>query len=108
MNKLTLALLLSFLFLQPSQELLGQRRKNNTVNYKDSLFNGIEYRSIGPFRGGRAGTVSGVANNPNLYYMGTAGGGVWKTTDAGNTWENISDGYYGGSIGALASIGIRP
>jgi len=101
MNKLFLALLISFLFLQPTQELLAQRKKNK-VSYKDSLFNGMEYRSIGPFRGGRAGTVSGVINNPNLYYMGTAGGGVWKTTDAGNTWENISDGFYGGSIGALA------
>ena len=62
----------------------------------------MEYRLIGPFRGGRAGTVTGVANNTNLYYMGTAGGGVWKTTDAGNTWQCISDGYFGGSIGAVA------
>ena len=62
----------------------------------------MEYRSIGPFRGGRSGTVSGVANNPNLYYMGTAGGGVWKTSDAGNTWKSISDNFFGGSIGALA------
>ena len=62
----------------------------------------MEYRLIGPFRGGRAGTVTGVGNNTNLYYMGTAGGGVWKTTDAGNTWQCISDGYFGGSIGAVA------
>jgi photosystem II stability/assembly factor-like uncharacterized protein len=62
----------------------------------------MEYRSIGPFRGGRSGTVSGVASNPNLYYMGTAGGGVWKTSDAGNTWKSISDNFFGGSIGALA------
>jgi photosystem II stability/assembly factor-like uncharacterized protein len=101
MYKLFLALLISFLFLQPTQNLWGQRKKN-AISFSDSLYNGMEYRSIGPFRGGRAGTVSGVANNPNLYYMGTAGGGVWKTTDAGNSWENISDGFYGGSIGALA------
>ena len=56
---------------------------------------------VGPFRGGRAGTAV-FLNNPNLYYMGTAGGGVWKTVDAGNTWESISDGYFGGSIGAIA------
>ncbi len=85
---------------QPCQDLYAQRKKN-TISYDDSLYNGMEYRLIGPFRGGRAGTVAGVANNPNLYYMGTAGGGVWKTTDAGNTWECISDGYFGGSIGAV-------
>jgi photosystem II stability/assembly factor-like uncharacterized protein len=101
MYKLFLALLTSFLFLQPCHDLWGQRNKKK-VSYNDSIYNGMEYRSIGPFRGGRAGTVSGVANNPNLYYMGTAGGGVWKTNDAGNTWESISDNFFGGSIGALA------
>ncbi|MGC1515812.1 MAG: glycosyl hydrolase [Maribacter sp.] len=96
-----LTLLIAFFALQPGQDLNAQRKKN-TVSYNDSLYNGMEYRMIGPFRGGRAGTVAGVANNPNLYYMGTAGGGVWKTTDAGNSWECISDGYFGGSIGAIA------
>ena len=83
----------------------AQRRKSskaNTHTFSESLYDGMQWRSIGPFRGGRAGTVSGVLNNPNLYYMGTAGGGVWKTTDAGNTWSCISDGYFGGSIGAVA------
>ena len=77
----------------------GQSKKSK-INYDESLYNSIEYRLIGPFRGGRAGTAVGVLNNPNLYYMGTAGGGVWKTQDAGSTWEPISDGYFGGSIGA--------
>lgn len=62
----------------------------------------MKWRLVGPFRGGRAGTVTGVNNNPNLYYMGTAGGGVWRTQDGGNTWNCISDGYFGGSIGAVA------
>ena len=79
----------------------GQSKKS-IINYDESLYNSIEYRLIGPFRGGRAGTAVGVLNNPNLYYMGTAGGGVWKTQDAGSTWEPISDGYFGGSIGAIA------
>ena len=79
----------------------GQSKKSK-LNYDQSLYNSIEYRLIGPFRGGRAGTAVGVLNNPNLYYMGTAGGGVWKTEDSGSTWEPISDGYYGGSIGAIA------
>ncbi len=75
---------------------------NNTLSYEESLYEGVQWRSIGPYRGGRAGTVSGVIGNNNLYYMGTAGGGVWKTEDAGNTWQCISDGYFGGSIGAVA------
>ena len=63
----------------------------------------IKYRtSRSPLEEERAGTVTGVNNNRNLYYMGTAGGGVWKTEDAGNSWESISDGYFGGSIGAVA------
>ena len=62
---------------------------------------GMEWRLVGPFRGGRSAAVCGVIGNRNLYYMGTAGGGVWRTTDAGQTWECISDGYFGGSIGAV-------
>jgi len=83
----------------------AQRKKKNSTtveNYAESLYDGVQWRLVGPFRGGRSGTASGVLNNPNLYYMGTAGGGVWKTTDAGNTWSCISDGYFGGSIGAVA------
>ncbi|WP_431163622.1 WD40/YVTN/BNR-like repeat-containing protein [Flagellimonas beolgyonensis] len=81
----------------------AQRKKNKTTTtYDQTLYNGMEWRMVGPHRGGRAGTVTGVPNDPNLYYMGTAGGGVWKTSDAGNSWECISDGYFGGSIGAVA------
>ena len=72
------------------------------ISYNENLYNSIDYRLIGPFRGGRSGTVSGVVGDDNTYYMGTAGGGVWKTTDAGNTWKSISDGYFGGSIGSIA------
>ncbi|MGB3546047.1 MAG: glycosyl hydrolase [Saprospiraceae bacterium] len=68
----------------------------------DSLPITLKYRNIGPFRGGRSAAVTGVAGKPNLYYMGAAGGGVWKTTDGGQTWTNISDGFFGGSIGAVA------
>lgn len=78
------------------------KNKDVTLSYDESLYKGIQWRSIGPYRGGRAGTVSGVVGNDNLYYMGTAGGGVWKTEDAGNTWNCISDGFFGGSIGAIA------
>ncbi len=66
------------------------------------LFEALEWRLVGPFRGGRSGTTAGIKDNPNLYYMGTAGGGIWRTQDAGNSWECISDGFFGGSIGAVA------
>ncbi|MBT8178098.1 MAG: glycosyl hydrolase [Eudoraea sp.] len=96
--------LVGVLLILPLQENEAQRRKQKApeVSYDETLYQGISWRQLGPFRGGRAGTVSGVLNNPNLYYMGTAGGGVWKTEDAGSTWSCISDGYFGGSIGTIA------
>ena len=67
------------------------------------LLEGLDWRLIGPWRGGRVTTVTGVAGNPMLYYMGATGGGVWKTENAGTTWENISDDYFKvGTIGAVA------
>jgi photosystem II stability/assembly factor-like uncharacterized protein len=62
----------------------------------------LRYRNIGPFRGGRATTVAGVAQRKHEFYMGATGGGVWKTTDAGANWNNVSDGFFAtGSIGAI-------
>lgn len=62
----------------------------------------LKWREVGPSRGGRSCTVSGVASSPHTFYAGYTGGGVWKTIDAGHTWKNISDGFFGGSIGAIA------
>jgi photosystem II stability/assembly factor-like uncharacterized protein len=63
----------------------------------------MKYRSIGPHRGGRVVAVSADSRDTNTYYFGTTGGGVWKTTDAGLTWRNLSDGYFKrASVGALA------
>ncbi|MDT0630173.1 glycosyl hydrolase [Rubrivirga sp. S365] len=67
-----------------------------------ALFSSLEYRLVGPFRGGRASGVAGIAGDPLTYYQAATGGGVWRTTDAGGTWENISDGSFGGSIGSVA------
>jgi hypothetical protein len=72
------------------------------ISYDESLYNAIEWRSIGPYRGGRSAAVTGVPGKPNLFYFGGTGGGVWQTTDAGNSWANISDGYFGSSIGSIA------
>ncbi|MDQ2745799.1 MAG: glycosyl hydrolase [Acidobacteriota bacterium] len=69
----------------------------------------LQYRQIGPFRGGRVGSVAGVASQPNVYYFGATGGGVWKTTDGGAAWENVSDGFFKtGSVGAIAVAESNP
>ncbi len=71
--------------------------------YQPSLYQALHWRNIGPYRGGRVAAVTGVASEPRVYYMGSAGGGVWKTTDAGITWKNVSDGFFKtGSVGAIA------
>lgn len=68
-----------------------------------STFGPLKWRSIGPFRGGRANAIVGVPSQPMVFYAGYTGGGVWKTDDAGLTWKNISDGQFRlGSIGAIA------
>jgi len=69
----------------------------------DSVFKFVKFRNIGPFRGGRSVCASGVVGNALVYYMGTTGGGLWKTEDAGVSWKNVSDGFFKtGSVGAVA------
>jgi photosystem II stability/assembly factor-like uncharacterized protein len=72
------------------------------TTFDASRFQEMRYRQIGPARGGRVTAVTGVASQPHTFYMGSTGGGVWKTTDAGVTWENVSDGFFEvGSMGAI-------
>ena len=67
------------------------------------LVSAVEWRMVGPYRGGRVTTVTGIADKPWLYYMGATGGGVWKTVNGGTTWENLSDEFFKvGTIGAVA------
>jgi photosystem II stability/assembly factor-like uncharacterized protein len=85
----------------------AQKRKNKSsksaIILTDSLFHGLKWRNIGPFRGGRSVTSTGVTGQPHTYYMGATGGGVFKTTDAGITWKNSSDNFFKtGSVGAIA------
>lgn len=68
----------------------------------NELYGGLKWRNIGPFRGGRSVAATGVIGQPQVYYFGSTGGGIWKTSDAGITWNNISDGQLKtGSIGAI-------
>ena len=89
-----------------SSEAFSQRRGSSaapaTTKYDQALYNAIEWRSIGAYRGGRSAAVTGVPGKPNLFYFGSTGGGVWRTTDGGQSWQNLSDGFFGGSIGAVA------
>lgn len=72
----------------------------DTVDAKQ--FQTMKYRGIGPYRGGRVTAVAGIEEDTHTYYMGATGGGVWKTDDAGVTWDNISDGFFNtASIGAI-------
>ncbi|MCY3594584.1 MAG: glycosyl hydrolase [Bacteroidetes bacterium] len=70
--------------------------------YDSTYYSALEFRSVGPYRGGRSAAVSGVPGQPMKAYFGATGGGVWESTTGGASWENISDGYFGGSIGAVA------
>jgi len=66
------------------------------------LWKPYAWREIGPYRGGRSAAVAGIPGDRSTYYFGATGGGVWKTSDGGRTWQNVSDGFFGGSIGAVA------
>ncbi|MEM6804610.1 MAG: glycosyl hydrolase, partial [Bacteroidota bacterium] len=102
-GKLLLLLLLpSFLFSQEE----GKAPKGGEL---DAYYKTVKWRNIGPYRGGRSVSASGVIGDPLTYYMGTTGGGLWKTEDAGQRWDNISDGYFNtGSVGAVAVSASDP
>ena len=93
-----------------SNHVYSQKKSNkkNTQSYNSILHESVKYREIGPFRGGRSAAVVGVSEKPNLFYFGATGGGVWKTENGGETYENISDGYFGGSIGSIAVANDDP
>ena len=102
MKKLYLFFIISSTFIFFSLNANTVNKSSIDIDKYESEFGALEYRLIGPFRGGRSAAVTGVPNKPNLYYFGATGGGVWKTQDGGNKWENISDGFFGGSIGSVS------
>jgi photosystem II stability/assembly factor-like uncharacterized protein len=86
------------LLLAAAWVLPGQPQRSSDPYLKD-----LQWRNIGPFRGGRAVAVAGVTTQPETYYFGAVGGGIWKTTDGGNNWRPVADGQTGtGVVGALA------
>ncbi len=99
MNKARLITLLSCLSLALPAALVAQVPATQ-------LTSALRWRSVGPYTGGRVTAVAGVAGEPNLFYQGTAGGGVWETTDYGLHWRNISDKDF--KTGSIGAIGVAP
>src|SRR5580765_7020167 len=83
-------------------------RAQTAVRVDPSLYAGLRWRSIGPFRAGRVNSVAGVPGHPNLFYAGSVGGGVWKTTNSGRSWFPIFDSQPIASIGAIAVAPSAP
>ncbi|HKS73122.1 MAG TPA: hypothetical protein VJQ82_07990 [Terriglobales bacterium] len=88
---------------KPAQQpVAASDQKKTESNTEDPTFKGMKYRVIGPFRGGRSLTASGIAGDPTTYYFGATGGGVWKSSDGAMTWSSIFDKEAVSSIGSLA------
>lgn len=95
-----LAVLLAFLLFSTFLSVSAQKLPTDDLSKE---LKPLKWRSIGPFRGGRSVAASGVIGDVRTYYMGTTGGGLWKTDDMGISWRNISDGYFKtGTVGAIA------
>ncbi|MBD1261548.1 glycosyl hydrolase [Maribacter polysiphoniae] len=108
----SLQYILLALFVIPLSLQSQKRKKNSTppaITVQDSMFHGLKWRNIGPFRGGRSVASTGVVKQPMTYYMGSTGGGVWKTVDDGITWKNVSDGFFKtGTVGDIAVSESHP
>lgn len=100
----TMIMKISLMFLGFSVGLMvlpGAAQSPRNPSDEASAFDALEWRMIGPYRGGRSTAITGIAEQPHTFFMGTTGGGVWRSDDAGQSWANVSDGYFGGSIGAI-------
>jgi len=86
--------------------LLGSFAPVSAQTYDQRLWSGLHYRNVGPIRGGRVTAVAGVESQPYTFYMGSTGGGIWKTTDAGHTFFNVSDGQI--AVGSIGAVTVAP
>ena len=73
-----------------------------SADWDSDQLESVEWREVGPYRGGRSAAVTGIPQDRETFYFGSTGGGVWKTHNGGGAWENVTDGFFGGSIGAVA------
>ncbi len=90
------------------QKRIEQDQPRDATKEKEKEEQGMQYRSIGPFRGGRSLTAAGVPGDPTVYYFGSTGGGIWKSTDAATTWRPVFDHEKTSSIGSLAVAASDP
>src|SRR5215204_3887797 len=86
----------------------GGTRRTEASDLVDAATGELRYRMIGPHRGGRTKAAAGIADQPNVFYIGVVNGGVWKTTDSGRTWAPIFDDQPTGSVGAIAVAPSNP
>jgi hypothetical protein len=84
--------------------ILSHHPRATAQQYDPSLLKGLKWRQIGPYRGGRVCAVAGITSQPNVYYFGATGGGVWKTTDGGDNWLPVSGAFF--KTGSVGAIGI--
>ncbi len=103
---LAMAVLLSLPAGTAAQGSASQQEEPENQVVAPKLFGGMEFRLVGPHRGGRVTAVAGIPSEPLTFFMGTTGGGVWKTSDAGESWENISDGFM--AVGSMGAVEVAP
>ena len=108
MKNISIILASICLFVLASSVDAQRRSRNNSQsqasNWDPEVFKALKWRNIGPHRGGRANSITGITGNDRIYYAGYTGGGVWKTEDAGYNWKNISDGFF--KVGSIGDIGV--
>src|SRR2546427_9186715 len=93
---------------KPKEQAAAVENATPAPKNEDPTFKGMKYRPIGPFRGGRSLTASGIPGDPTTYYFGSTGGGVWKSTDGAMTWTSVFDKEGVGSIGSVAVSASEP
>jgi len=98
------ALLVTLLAVAVGTEALSAQASSGTVD--PAFLSAFTYRNVGPYRGGRVTAVAGVPGEPFLFYMGSTGGGVWQSDDAGVSWHNITDGQF--EVGSVGAIAVAP